>query len=305
MIHVENLKKKYGSFEALKGVSFDVSKGEILALLGPNGAGKTTTMKILTGFFDASAGEVLIDGSPVTMNTQKNIGYLPENTPLYQDLNVYEHLEFAAQIHGLTGEKKEKAIRHAVQATSLKEKLYFNVSELSKGYKQRVALAQAIIHDPDILILDEPTTGLDPNQIVEIRDLIKELGKKKTIILSTHIMQEVEAIADRVIVIHKGEVVAEGTPEELMKGQNVSAYTYRVVVKGAQKTVLEVLKHVKGVEKAEKIEEVEKGVYAYEVDASDDIRKEVNKALVKADLDVYEINEQKQSMETVFQQLTK
>ena len=305
MIQVESLKKSYGDFQALKGISFSSKKGEVLALLGPNGAGKTTTMKIITAFLAASSGKVLINGDKAGVETQNLIGYLPENTPLYQDLNVYEHLEFAAKIRGLEGAKLKSAIKKAVAACSLEEKLYFEVSELSKGYKQRVALAQAIVHDPKILILDEPTTGLDPNQIIEIRDLIKKLGETKTIILSTHIMQEVEAVADRVVVINKGEIVAQGSPKELMKGNTTSAHSYRVVVQGTQKTVIDALKKVKGVSSVKKTETVERGVAAYEVLAESDIRREINKAIVKADLDLYELKEDQRSMEDVFIQLTK
>lgn len=305
MIEVQNICKDYGNFSALKGISFSVDKGEILALLGPNGAGKTTTMKIITGFIPATSGSVRINDQMVGIETQETLGYLPENTPLYQDLSVYEHLEFAAKIHGISGSEVEKAIARVVKACSLQEKLYFQISELSKGYKQRVALAQALIHDPDVLILDEPTTGLDPNQILEIRDLIKELGKKKTIILSTHIMQEVEAIADRVIVINKGQIVAEGTPRELMKGAGTSAFVYRVTVSGAQKTVTGILNKVKSVEKVEKEESLEKGISVFLVHAESDVRKEINKAIINADLDLIEVVEEKQSMENVFAQLTK
>ena len=307
MISVKNLKKSYDSFLALKGLSFNVHKGEIVALLGPNGAGKTTTMKIITGFMNATDGDVTVDNVSIDsyrLEIQQKIGYLPENTPLYHDLNVYEHLELAAEVHGITGVEVEKNMRNVVKACGLEKHLYHNISELSKGYKQRVALAQAIIHDPDFLILDEPTTGLDPNQIIEIRELIKTLGKKKTIILSTHIMQEVEAMADRVLVINQGELVAEGTPEELMKG-TTDTHNIRVTVKGLQKTTIEVLEKVEGVQSVKKEENVEKGICVYSVAATDDVRSAINKALVKADLDILEIHIEKQSMEDVFHQLTK
>ncbi len=308
MISIKNLSKNYGSVEALKNISFSANRGEILALLGPNGAGKTTTMKIITGFLSSSSGEVIIDDLDINesfLSIQKRIGYLPENTPLYQELSAYEHLEFASEIHGISNVDKNKAINNVVKLCGLKEKLYFNISELSKGYKQRVALAQALIHNPDILILDEPTTGLDPNQIIEIRALIKTLGKEKTIILSTHIMQEVEAIADRVVVINEGKIVAEGTPKDLMRGKNESSYKIKITVRGAQKKVIDSIKDIKAVNDVKKGEVMEKGTASYIVFADSDIRSEVNKVIAKADLDLLEMIVEKQSMEEVFHSLTK
>ena len=307
MIVVKNLKKSYGNFLALKGISFEVKKGEILALLGPNGAGKTTTMKIITGFMASSEGDVFLDDISITdhaLENQAKLGYLPENTPLYHDLNVYEHLDFSSEVHGITGIKKEKAIKDAIKACGLEKHLYFNISELSKGYKQRVGLAQAIIHDPEFLILDEPTTGLDPNQIIEIRELIKNLGKKKTIILSTHIMQEVEAMADRVVVINEGKIAAEGTPKDLIK-ESDGTHNTSITVKGLQKDVIKVLESVEGVNSVKKLKALEKEVYVYSVVSNEDIRMNLNKAIVKADLDLLEIKTEQKSMEDVFHNLNK
>lgn len=311
MIQVKNLKKLYGSFQALNGISFSANKGEILALLGPNGAGKTTTMKIITGFLSANNGEVEVDGKDIeesALNIQEKLGYLPENTPLYPDLNVYEHLEFAAEIHGIVEKtEKKKAIDNVVKLCSLKEKLYFNISELSKGYKQRVALAQAIIHNPDYLILDEPTTGLDPNQILEIRELIREIGKKKTVILSSHIMQEVEALADRVIVINSGKIVAEGTPAELMQGDMLEDTTMiiRLCIRGSQKDVVAKLEKISSVNKVKKEEGISRGIYQYSVQVSKDNREELCAAVVKEKFGLLECVIAKQSLEDVFQELTR
>ena len=307
MISVKNLQKNYGEFEALKGINFEVKKGEILALLGPNGAGKTTSMKIMTGFMNADKGKVELDGEILTetsvLRLQNKIGYLPENAPLYPDLNVYEHLEFTAKVHGIPTDEKEKAIRRVVGTCGLEEKLFFNISELSKGYKQRVGLAQALIHDPEILILDEPTTGLDPNQIIDIRNFIKSLQKEKTIILSTHIMQEVEAVADRVVVINEGQVVAEGTPDELMRGRE-STHKTKVMIRGCAITAQ------KSIEKVGNLENITKESHStdmvlFTVFTSDDKRSDIARAIVGSDLELLEMITERQSMEDVFQELTK
>jgi ABC-2 type transport system ATP-binding protein len=311
MIQIKNLKKEYQGFSALKGLSFTAKKGEILALLGPNGAGKTTTMKIITGFLSGTSGEVVIDGNNIideSLSIQNTLGYLPENTPLYPELNVYEHLEFAAEVHGITNKsEKKKAIEAVVKTCSLKDKLYFNISELSKGYKQRTALAQAIIHDPSYLILDEPTTGLDPNQILEIRTLIRTLGKKKTIIFSSHIMQEVEALADRVVLIHSGEIVAEGTPEELSQKDEAkdTSLMIRLIIRGGANNVLSYIKKVPLVTKVVKEASIERGVNSYVVHASEDIRENLCSVIIKGSFGLLECSFMKHSLEDVFQKLTK
>jgi ABC-2 type transport system ATP-binding protein len=220
MIEVKRLSKKYGSFEAVKGVDFQVGRGEIVGLLGPNGAGKTTIMKMLTGYMFPTAGSAVLNGLDVEDNptaVKACVGYLPENTPLYMDLNVAEYLGFIAEAHGLTGQKKENRIVTVVKECGLEKMFQRNIGELSKGYRQRVGLAQALVHDPQILILDEPTSGLDPNQIIEIRDLIKRLGQEKTVILSTHILQEVEAICGQVLILNDGFIVAKGTAAEIAR----------------------------------------------------------------------------------------
>jgi ABC-2 type transport system ATP-binding protein len=234
-IEVQNLSKQYGNVKAVTDVSFSVGDQQVLGFLGPNGAGKTTIMKILTGFHYPSSGTAFVDGIPVEeqpLEIKKRIGYLPENVPLYGDLTVDEYLNFAAQARFIPKHEREAAINASLEACGLVNYRSRNIETLSKGYRQRAGLAQAILHDPPILILDEPTTGLDPNQIIEIRSLIKELGKRKTVILSTHILQEVEAICTQVLIINDGRIAAQGRPEEIagtMKGGD----TWELVLKGS------------------------------------------------------------------------
>ncbi len=219
-IIIENLTKKYGPQKAVDDISFHVKTGEVVGFLGPNGAGKTTTMKILTGLIAPNKGEARIGNYSVREDAEKVkklIGYLPENNPLYLEMPVIDYLQFAAEIQGVPQNKIKLRIQEMVRTCGLKAEKHKKIGELSKGYRQRVGLAQAMIHDPQVLILDEPTTGLDPNQIVEIRKLIKEIGKEKTVILSTHILPEVEATCDRILIISKGKIVADGTSENLRK----------------------------------------------------------------------------------------
>lgn len=217
-IKINNLTKKYGSQIALDSISFEVNQGEIVGFLGPNGAGKSTTMKILTGFISANDGDVKImdlDIKSHGLEIKKNVGYLPEHNPLYLEMFVKEFLNFIGELYGLKAEKLKSRIIEIIDLVGLTNEQNKKIKQLSKGYRQRVGLAQALIHDPKVLILDEPTTGLDPNQIAEIREVIKQAGKNKAVLFSTHIMQEVEAICDRVIIINKGKIVAEGTLAEL------------------------------------------------------------------------------------------
>jgi ABC-2 type transport system ATP-binding protein len=219
-IRIENLSKRYGPQTAVDKISFEVKTGEILGFLGPNGAGKSTSMKMITGYLGIGEGDVFINEQSVREqgpDLKKHIGYLPENNPLYLDMPVIDYLEFCAVLQGVEKEKISGRIRTMISVCGLNAEKHKKIGELSKGYRQRVGLAQAMIHDPEVLILDEPTTGLDPNQIVEIRQLIRELGKAKTVILSTHILPEVEATCDRILIINKGKIVADGTAETLRK----------------------------------------------------------------------------------------
>jgi ABC-2 type transport system ATP-binding protein len=235
MIEVHGLSKRYGPVEAVKDVSFAVGKDQVLGFLGPNGAGKTTIMKILTGYHFPSGGKALVDGISVEefpVEVKKRIGYLPESVPLYGDLSPAEYLNFVAEARLLPRGDRKKRLQETLDACGLQNVRSRRIENLSKGYKQRVGLAQAIIHDPPILILDEPTSGLDPNQIIEIRGLIKELGKRKTVILSTHILQEVEAVCSQVLILNEGRIAAQGSPEEIagtMKGGD----SWELTLKGA------------------------------------------------------------------------
>jgi len=222
-IIVENLTKKYGNQTAIDGISFQVNKGEIIGFIGPNGAGKSTTMKIMTSYMAPTSGNIIIGGEKVghdTKKIKKGIGYLPENNPLYADMAIVDYLKFCASVQGVTKKEVPARIKTMIQICGLNPEKHKRINELSKGYRQRVGLAQAIIHNPGILILDEPTTGLDPNQIIEIRNLIKELGKEKTIILSSHILPEVEAVCDRIIIINQGKIVADDTFEAMNRMAN-------------------------------------------------------------------------------------
>ncbi len=228
-ISIENLSKSYGPQKAVDNISFKVNTGEILGFLGPNGAGKTTTMKMITNFIQPDSGDIQINDQSIKRHDFKlNIGYLPEHNPLYLDMPVIDYLAFCAKLQGLQKDELDTQIIKMVRLCGLDAEKHKKIGELSKGYRQRVGLAQAMIHDPEILILDEPTTGLDPNQIVEIRELIKTIGREKTVILSTHILPEVEATCDRILIINNGEIVADGTPASLRtqaQGQQILTLT--------------------------------------------------------------------------------
>lgn len=249
MIHVENLSKSFGNVHAVRGISFDVHKGEVVGLLGPNGAGKTTTMRVITGFLLPDSGVVQVDGASVVddcLLTKGKIGYLPESAPLYGDMEVTSYLSYIADLRGIAASEKAVKIKNVVVTCGLSEVVGRPIAQLSKGYNQRVGLAQALIHEPPILILDEPTSGLDPNQIVEIRKLIKEIGKERTVILSTHILQEVQATCNRALIISNGELVGQGTLEELMsKGKG--GLKYYVSVKAQRREIEEKLGFIHGV----------------------------------------------------------
>jgi ABC-2 type transport system ATP-binding protein len=229
-ISVNNLTKIYGQQHAVNSISFSVNSGEIVGFLGPNGAGKSTTMKIITGFLNPSSGDVEINGKKLgvdSLELKSKIGYLPESNPLYTDMYVVEYLKFMGGLGGLKGKELTNRVEDVIQKVGLTPERQKKIEQLSKGYKQRVGLAQALINNPEILVLDEPTTGLDPNQLVEIRGLIKEIAKNKTIILSTHIMQEVEALCDRVLIIRKGELVADSSLAELKQKNQSLEKTFR------------------------------------------------------------------------------
>jgi ABC-2 type transport system ATP-binding protein len=250
-IRIENLSKRFGPQKAVDQVSFEVKTGEILGFLGPNGAGKSTTMKMITGYIGIGEGKVLIGDKSVQEHgdeLKKHIGYLPENNPLYQDMPVVDYLWFCADLQGLAKPKIEERVRLMVRICGLNSEKHKKIGELSKGFRQRVGLAQAMIHDPKILILDEPTSGLDPNQIAEIRKLIRELGKEKTVILSTHILPEVEATCDRILIINKGKIVANGTAESLRKQATGQEVLKIRIEDGPSEQILHELRRIKSID---------------------------------------------------------
>ncbi len=300
-VEIDGITKYYGQQKALDNISLSIKKGEVVGLLGPNGAGKSTLMKIITSFLPPSSGTVKIDGQDVQDNSleiRKHIGYLPENNPLYHEMYIKEYLEFVMRTY--PGYKNTKtAIVDIIKLTGLELEKKKKIGALSKGYKQRVGLAQALIHNPDILILDEPTSGLDPNQLVEIRKIITDLGKEKTIILSTHIMQEVEAICNRVIIIDHGKIVADDSPKNLSKKANKST-SYRVEFKEIiQKQLIE---NIDGVSKASHLGSNEWLVTSV---GDKDIRENIFKFAVSNSFNVLSLAVEEQKMEDVFQRLTR
>ncbi len=298
-IEVKNLSKFYGQQAAVNDISFSIQKGEIVGFLGPNGAGKSTTMKILTGFIPATSGEVKICGMEVdvdSLETRKKIGYLPENNPLYLDMYVREYLEFVGKIYKVPNLKAR--IDEMIQQVGLEVEQNKKIGMLSKGYRQRVGLAQAIIHDPEVLILDEPTTGLDPNQLVEIRELIKRIGKSKTVMLSTHIMQEVEAICDRVIIIKSGKIVANSTAAELQYEENKQV----VYVEFEGELSKNALKKETGITT---VESVGTNAWLVESDNAVDLRKRIAQFAQKNNLLVLTLRKEEKTLEEVFKELTK
>ncbi len=297
-IRVEKISKIYGTQKALKEVSFEIQKGEIVGFLGPNGAGKSTLMKILTGYIPQTMGVAKIcdlDIRENSLESRRKIGYLPEHNPLYLDMYVKEYLEFVANIYGVN----PSYIDEMIEKTGLIKEQHKLISSLSKGYRQRVGLAQALIHDPEVLILDEPTTGLDPNQLVEIRSLIKEIGKEKTVMLSTHIMQEVEAICDRVIIINKGQIVANQTIGELQKS---TGNRKLIIVEFDKKINKRELLNIENV-----LEVVELGRNQYQIfsDSKFDLRPPLFEFAVDNKLTVLQMNMEEQKLENIFRDLTK
>lgn len=312
MIHVDGLTKHYGKVKAVNNISFDVHAGEVLGFLGPNGAGKTTTMKILTSYLSPTSGRAVVAGYDVfdqAIEARARIGYLPEGTPLYRDMTVLEYLNFIADVRKLpSGSKRTRRLREVVEQCGLGDRLGFLIGELSKGLKQRVGLAQAILHEPEVLILDEPTSGLDPNQIVEIRQVIKQIGEKKTIIFSTHIMQEVAATCSRVLIISKGKIAADGRPDELQRkaqGQ-VSLQVELIGDSALAKTGLEAIADVESVRPLAAEEGEMSGGHRFVVMAKSgsDPRAEIFKMATQKGLQLIELHRERASLEEVFRNLT-
>jgi ABC-2 type transport system ATP-binding protein len=314
MIEVKDLRRSFGSFHALKGISFSIGVGEIVGFLGPNGAGKSTTMKILTGFIPPSAGEARIVGHDVvsqSIEARRKLGYLPESAPSYSEMRVWDYLAFIGRVRGLAAAEREAAIERAAHECELTGRLYQVIGTLSKGYRQRVGLAAAILHQPPVLILDEPTSGLDPNQIAVIRDLIRRIGQRRTVILSTHIMQEVQAVCDRVLILHQGELVADA-PTERLAEQSLGGTLQRVAyvpgrVKLAPDAVNALIVAVPGVQRvtqrpAEATDDT--GAMRFEVLADRDVRAELFELAVQAGLVLIELSREQSSLDEVFRRLT-
>jgi ABC-2 type transport system ATP-binding protein len=307
MIHVENLSKYYGDFCAVDQISFDIQKGEIVGLLGPNGAGKTTTLRMLTGYFRPTSGSIHIHDHSIKddlLAIKKLIGYLPESAPLYHNMLVYDYLRYIAGIRGLNKAKCKNRIRELVEICSLDQIMHMSIHELSKGLKQRVGLAHAMMDDPEILVLDEPTSGLDPNQIAEIRDIIKDIGKEKTIILSTHILSEAEATCNRLIIINKGKIVADDTTGKL-KQQADAEYTLHVSLKGAKlKEVEKILFQVNGIKKIRQAGADHMLNLTLTCFSERDVREDVYTAIRKTDWKLMELYRETASLENIFRELT-
>jgi ABC-2 type transport system ATP-binding protein len=303
-VTVQHLTKIYGSQKAVSNVTFSVKRGEIVGFLGPNGAGKSTTMKVATSYLPPTSGRVLVEGydsAAQPMQVKRVIGYLPEHNPLYLDLYVREYLNFSGKLYGMKGATLKKRVEEMVDRCGLGEEQNKKIESLSKGYRQRVGLAQALLHDPTVLILDEPTSGLDPNQILEIRNLIKDISKDKTVIFSTHIMQEVEALCDRVVVINKGEVVADDTLQNLKLNLTTSSV---VIIDLEVEVEREMLLNLSGVRQVEKVDIVSPHRYRLYADPGVDLRPEIFRFAADRNLSLIGLKQEEGSLENVFHNLT-
>lgn len=299
-ISISNLSKRYGQQQVLKNISFDINQGEIVGFIGPNGAGKSTTMKCITGYLPYDDGSVKVCDIEVAKHpteTKMLIGYLPEHNPLYIDMYVREYLEFAGRAYGLSKQKVKSRIDELIEEVGLTKEYRKKIGQLSKGYRQRVGLAQALIHDPKVLILDEPTTGLDPNQLVEVRNLISEIGKSKAVMLSTHIMQEVNAICDRVIIINQGKIVVDESEEEIvMTDSKKNTQIHAEFMQDCDASFLEKIGGVVSVQKT--------GANEYDITATADIRPEIFKACVDNSAVLISLYQRTRNMEEIFHELT-
>ncbi len=305
-ILVENFTKKYGSEKAVDNISFRVKPGEVLGFLGPNGAGKTTTMKAITTFFAPNQGDIKVGNISVGENPEeikKHIGYLPENNPLYQEMGVIDYLKFVGGLYDIPRDRLHDRILEMVRVCGLEEEKHKKIGELSKGFKQRVGLAQALIHDPEVLIFDEPTAGLDPNQIVEIRSLIKKIGREKTVILSSHILAEVEATCDRILIINKGKIVADGTPADL-RHQAQGKELLKVTIEDGEKNTI--FKALQQLETVDMVDFTASGSHSFEVRSKPNVssRRAVFQLCAKSGWTLTEMAFVETKLEDVFRELT-
>lgn len=302
MIRVENLTKEYGSRRAISGLNFEAKQGEVVGFLGPNGAGKTTTMRILTGYMPPTEGSAVVAGYDVvdeSLEVRKRVGYLPETVPLYLDMTAFEYLKFMADLRQLPD--SEDRAYETLEQVRLADRAESHIGNMSKGMKQRVGLAQALLHHPEVLILDEPTIGLDPAQVVEVRNLIRETGKQRTVLLSTHILSEAQQICDRVLIINKGQIIAEDTPQNL-QSRLVGAERVAIRVRGESDDLPKVIQKVKGVQA---VHPVKDGSVEFQFAPAQDVRPQVAKAVINAGYDLLEMRPVGMSLEEIFLQLTR
>ncbi len=311
-IRVDDLQKTYGELRALKGISFEISEGEVVGFLGPNGAGKSTAMKILTGFIAPTGGSATIKGHDVlvdSLQARRHLGYLPENAPLYTDMRVGDYLDYVGRIRGLGPAERAAAQHRVAEQCGILPRLGQRIGELSKGYRQRVGLAQALLHSPPILVLDEPTTGLDPNQIVEIRNLIRELGRRRTVLLSTHILSEVQATCDRVIIIHQGRLVADGATAEVTTREQGGLLVHATFAAGSvalgRDAVRSAIDAMDGVRRVADVEAERPEWLAFEVLADCDVRASLFELAASRGLRLVELGREKTNLEEVFRRLTR
>jgi ABC-2 type transport system ATP-binding protein len=310
-IVVRNLTKYYGTEKAINDISFDVKTGEILGFLGPNGAGKTTTMKIITCYMPPNAGKVEVEGFDIaehSLEVRRKIGYLPELNPLYMDMNVVEYLEYFARLHGMKNAELRSRLREMIDVCGIAEFRHKDIGELSKGYRQRVGLAQAMIHDPEVLILDEPTSGLDPNQIVEIRNLIRQLGRAKTVVLSTHILSEVQATCDRVIIINEGVIVADGTLAQLQRDFRGSEKISLELKAKVANPMIDIYPKFKDLPQVESVEyggqDGDLHKFSLHTVKGSDIREDIFRRVVSEKWVLMEMSRKATTLEEVFRKLT-
>ena len=307
MIEVKNITKKYGNFTAVENINFTVNDGEIVGLLGPNGAGKSTTMNMITGFIEPTEGEIIVNGYNISKKPKKakmQIGYMPENVPLYTDLTVKEFVSYMAELKLVEKNRRKEEIEKVIKETELQEVQNKLIRNLSRGYKQRVSMAGALVGSPEILILDEPTVGLDPKQIIEIRNVIKELGKKHTVILSSHILPEVSQICEKVIIINKGKIVAIDTPENLEEKTREKNILY-VTVEDVQNKIENIKEKIKEIREIEIVKDNGDGTKQYKIvsDFNKDIRKKLFDILPKEDITIFELKKAEVSLEDAFMKL--
>lgn len=304
MIEVKNVTKKYGSFTAVDNISFDVKDGEVVGFLGPNGAGKSTTMNMITGFIEPTDGQIIINGNDISKKpkkAKKQIGYMPENVPLYYDLTVKEFVTYMAELKFVKRQDRKEQVEKVIKETGLESVQKKLIKNLSRGYKQRVSMAGALVGDPDVIILDEPTVGLDPKQITEIRNLIKELGKKHTVILSTHILPEVSQICERVVIINKGKIVAVDTPENLEK-MTKENNGISVTVEDKNENMKKLKELIPEIESVEMVKDNEDGTKQYTIisKADTDLRKKLFDVLPKQDITIFELKKTETTLEDAF-----